>query len=413
MAVHVPGRLPLGELVRDVERTDTREVNARRKIRLREQQPVAASRVVASEFEIDGERHPARENESARDRGFLLADDGGRAAPRGLALGGIEKCPENAADRLPTRGAAAEHDDTVGRERPTGIPGLDAQVQAGELGIAARQIPIGELDLVRVRHAGGKYLVLQTQARQRVIVRDSDGRHGRCLRADQHGAVGHGRPPVITEAQIELCPVKAEADQRPGRPLPSLVSHTAHIHQSVGARLDVRRTRHLKGTLRRFAVLVGHHGLRAVGDRARDAGELNRRVLHVLLESSADATAQNRIDLTGFRQCIQYHRRRDRSGHDRLATQNEDALHLAFNLGVQIERQIGGYAACVRVRLQCGQQRKQQQSSSCRHEWRQVRPMQRRCLPAERLRKKTATLATATGLSSWSWSLPWTRQVAS
>src|SRR5256885_12898826 len=39
------------------------------------------------------------------------------------------------------------------------------------------------------------------------------------------------------------------------------------------------------------------------------------------------------IDLTRFRQCIQYHRRRDRSGHDRLATQNEHALNLAFNLG--------------------------------------------------------------------------------
>src|SRR5256885_15374805 len=40
-------------------------------------------------------------------------------------------------------------------------------------------------------------------------------------------------------------------------------------------------------------------------------------------------------------------------------------------------------------------------------------PIQRGCCPAERLRKKTATLATATGLSSWTWSLPWTRQVAS
>src|SRR5437764_15144150 len=138
MVVHVPGRLPLGKLVRDVERPDTREVKARRKIRLREQQPVAASRVVAGEFEIDGERHAARENEAAGERGFLLADDGGRAAPRGLALGGIEKCPENAADRLPTRGAAPEHEDTVVRERPTRMPRLDAQVRAGELGIAAR-----------------------------------------------------------------------------------------------------------------------------------------------------------------------------------------------------------------------------------------------------------------------------------
>src|SRR5882762_3782225 len=114
MAVHVPGRLPLGKLVRDVERPDTREMNACRKIRLGKQQPVAASRVVSSEFEIDGERHPTRENEAARDRGFLLADDVcGRAEPRRLAPGGVEKCLENAANGLSASGAAPEHDDTV------------------------------------------------------------------------------------------------------------------------------------------------------------------------------------------------------------------------------------------------------------------------------------------------------------
>src|SRR2546429_5603132 len=101
MMVHVPARLPLGELVRDVERPDTREVKARRKIRLREQQPVAARRVVAGEFEIDGERHPARENEAARDRSFLLADDGGPAPPPALALGCTGKSPETPTDRLP------------------------------------------------------------------------------------------------------------------------------------------------------------------------------------------------------------------------------------------------------------------------------------------------------------------------
>jgi hypothetical protein len=91
---------------------------------------------------------------------------------------------------------------------------------------------------------------------------------------------------------------------------------------------------------------------------ARHARELNAGVVHVLLENSADAIAQNRIDLTGFRQCIQYHRRRDRSGHDRLAPQNKNTLNLAFNLGVQIKRQIGSYAPCIGVRLQCNQQRK-------------------------------------------------------
>src|SRR2546429_1665733 len=33
-------------------------------------QPVAASRVVAGEFAIDGERHAARENKAAGERGF-------------------------------------------------------------------------------------------------------------------------------------------------------------------------------------------------------------------------------------------------------------------------------------------------------------------------------------------------------
>jgi len=110
------------------------------------------------------------------------------------------------------------------------------------------------------------------------------------------------------------------------------------------------RARHLKGTLRRFAVLVGHHSLGTVRDRAPNGGVVNSTAVSCmyLLENSADATAQNRIDLTGFRQCIQYHRRRDRSGNDRLATQDEKPRSTSRSTsGSRFKRQVGCHArAC-------------------------------------------------------------------
>ena len=314
---------------------------------------VDAPGIVSGKFEINRERHPARKDEAARDGGLLLAEDGYAAGARSLGLGRIDKCLEDLAEGLSTGGATAEHQDSVGRERPAGIFRGDAETQAGKFGMARREFPTRKLDIVRVRGVGEKCFVLHAQARKRVVVRKRDGGHGRRFGADQHGAVGHGRPPVITIADIQLCPVKSHAEIRPGRRRPGLIGVTAHIEEDVVARLEVCRARNLKGTLRRFTVLVGQHGLgRTVRDGSLDAGKLNGGVLHVTLEPAADAIAQHRIDLAGFRQCIQYQGRRDRSGHDGLATQNENAFDLALELRIQIDRQIGRYAPCIRVRLQ-------------------------------------------------------------
>ena len=269
---------------------------------LAEQVGVAARGIVRGIFEVHRERHRAGENEAARHRALLLADVGiGVAETLGLRLARIEQCPEDVAHRLPARGAAAVDQHAARRQRPAGHR-LDAEMQPGELRIAAGEGAVGELDLVGLRHARREHLVLQPKRAERLVVRQRDRGHGRRFGADQHRAAGHRRPPVVAVTEIELRPVEAEAQHRAGWRGVAFVSHAAHTHQHVVARLQVAHGRRLVVAVQGLAMLVGHDRVaRAVCDRALEGGEADPFGVHVVAEELAHVLAQHRIHRAGAR----------------------------------------------------------------------------------------------------------------
>src|SRR4029077_7748788 len=166
----VPGWLPLGELVGQVEWPEARELQADRKIGPGESEAVAAARVVTRVLEIQRERDATRINEAAGERCLLLAENG--FAGSGQCLLWIEEGPQELRERLTAGGAAAEHHDAVGRKRPAGIRRLDREPGTGKLGISRCQLAVGQDDLVGVRHALDKDLVLPAESREWPVVRD-------------------------------------------------------------------------------------------------------------------------------------------------------------------------------------------------------------------------------------------------
>jgi len=243
----------------------------------------------------------------------------------------------------------------------TGFPPLfDPETRTAVLGIsrghparaAGRE---GEQDVVAVRQPLHKDLVLPPEPREWPVVRDGDPGAARRFGAGQHGAVGHRRPPVIAIPEIELRPVESEADKGAGCLLPAVIGDAAEIDQQVVARLDVPGAGDLPLTLHGLTVPVGDDHLRvAAHGRPLDARELECRIIHVLFQRPAHTPAQDRVEGARLRECIEHHRGRDRPRHHRPVAEDQHALDIAFELGGEIERQVGTHSTG--VQRSCGEQ---------------------------------------------------------
>ena len=203
--------------------------------------------------------------------------------------------------------------------------------------------------MIRLRHAGQKHLVLESQPRQRFVIREGDRGHGRRFGTDHHAAVGHGRKPMIAVADVELGPIEAHAEHRAGGHGAAVVGDYTGAGQEVIVRLDVALRRQLPGALQRQPVLVGHGAVGAVGDRARRAGVSDPVVVGVSLEVFLHLHAQSLVAQARLGQCELHEGHGEGTLEDGFIRQDQHTFDLALHLGLEVQRQIGADAIGVRA----------------------------------------------------------------
>ena len=239
--MHVPAVLPVRDLVSEIEAIpQPRQIDARGQRDVAEPPALVPRAVFARVLKVDRERIRGGEHEAAGQRRRLipeLADRRSRRRP-------CRSCPgwKNAWNRPLERIvalAAAVLQEAARTQRPAAHR-RHLDLQAREPRLAAGRAPL-EGDVIDVAHLGDERLVAKTELRDRRVVRERDAGHRSRLRADEHAAVAHGRPPVVAEADVQLRVLEAEAQHRAGRIRDIRIGNTAELHQCVVGRLVVRR----------------------------------------------------------------------------------------------------------------------------------------------------------------------------
>ena len=289
-AVLEPRVLPLRHLVSEVEAIpQPRQVEPRGQRGVAHPPAFLARAVFAGILKVDGEGVRGREHELAGQRGRLIAEI--RVGPGVVAAQRVEKPTEQTPQRLVTV-AAAVLQDAAGAHGPAAHR-VHRDLHAEESRIAASDDSrlLGD-DVLGARRFRHEHLVAQAEFRHRRVIRQRDARHRWSLRADEHAAVGHGRPPMVAEAHIQLRVFEPEAQQRAACRRFLRICNAAELHQYIVGRLIVGDERSRPGVLRQHAATVRQRARRILRCSRLDAGMGNCVRTHVRLQISAHALTQ-------------------------------------------------------------------------------------------------------------------------
>ena len=246
---------------------------------------------------------------------------------------------EEVAERVAAARAATVLQHAIGAQRPAGC-GRDAQTQAGESGITRGETVL-EDDPVRVLHLRQEHFVLESEARDRLVVRQRDRRQRLRLRADDHGAVRERRKPVIAIADVQLGILEAQTQHGAGRNGVIFIGDAAETQDDVVARLPVTLKRCLPCAVARHAMPVRQSGHGPIDCRDLGARMRQAELPHVAIQVASNAAAKHRIDSTRGGQCIEHRRGCDRPDEHGVVGEYQYTLDLPFDFGRQVEGKVG------------------------------------------------------------------------